>query len=597
MEYQEIITAYNENKLNIDSLKQRLEKAKTLKGRDKYRALGMSSKNIKFSLNAANITSIPEEVEKIGFFETELNSILADYYAELLNCFEASSAWSFINLLPENYTAEKFNSLSIEDKFKVASELNYKYIEFLEFQKLADIRDCFKGGTKLSDDEIKQIAFLKLMFNSIENDFIKKEFYCFEPRFLRALVDFKKSKVKRLEDYMNAKPKGIRLEYEKNQRFFSTEDYRDMAESLMLTSKTLKRSISAIIDYFSEISESEAEMEYLRIESQIFRELEEKYLRMNVLKVNTQKESKKAQKEAEKQRKAEEKRRKDEERRKKEQAEKARKERERAEAEENRIIAPEEGSTGKFEEKVEELKQTYSAKEIVIPLIFSWLEREDTSLASRIGGTKRLSEFFETIKRLEKLQKSRISLFLVTNAGKEITLKRVRFFQAESEKHGLPRLLEGALGGYSAFKIDASGKITDMAKMSEENRRKIINLVERTREFYMPKDLIDETETNYLRYEFSKNDDSSITKQYLGMMINRLVSDEKVRKQPLKFVPYVERHSTGIDVLLESQVRGISQIADYYRAKYEIAPTKTLKADIDSIDKFISSVREEHEEP
>ena len=44
-------------------------------------------------------------------------------------------------------------------------------------------------------------------------------------------------------------------------------------------------------------------------------------------------------------------------------------------------------------------------------------------------------------------------------------------------------------------------------------------------------------------------------------------------------------------MLLESQVRGISQIADYYRAKYEIAPTKTLKADINSVDKFISSMK------
>lgn len=591
MEYQEIITAYKKDELNIDSLKERLEKAKTLKGREKYRALGMASKSISFSLNAANITSMPEEAEKTSFFEAELNSILGEYFSELVNYINTSLAWKFIDLLPEDYTREKFDALSIEEKFGIVSELNRKYAEFLEFQKLADIRDCFKGTTKLSLDDIKQIAFLRLMFNSIENEFIKKEFYCFEPKFLRALVDFKKSKVKRIEDYMNAKTKSVRLEYEKNRKFFTTEDYRDIAENLVQTSKTLKRSITSVIEYFSEISESEAEEEYLRLEAQTFKELEEKYLKMKAVKESAQKEKsekkKKDKKEEDRKKRAEEKRLKEQEERRKRQKEKDAAE----EAESDRVIAEGEGSTVKMKEKIEELKQTPMAKEIVIPLIFSWLEREDVSLTSRIGGSKRLSEFFELIKSIERTQKSRISLFLVTNAGKEITLKRVRSFQDEAKKHGLTRLVEGALGGYSAFKIDASGKIVDMAKMSNENRQKIINLVEKTREFYMPKDMIDQSETNYLRYEFSKNDDSSITKQYLGMMINRLVADEKVKKQPLKFVPYIERNSTGIDVLLESQVRGISQIADYYRAKYEIAPTKTLKADINSVDKFISSMK------
>ena len=249
-----------------------------------------------------------------------------------------------------------------------------------------------------------------------------------------------------------------------------------------------------------------------------------------------------------------------------------------------------------MDNKIEELKQTQTVKEQVIPLIFSWLEREDISLTKRIGGSKKLSEFFEKIKQIEKNEGVRVSLFLVTNTGKEVTQKRVSQFQEKAKEENLPRLIEGALGGYSAFRVDSAGRIIDMAKMSKENRRKIINLVEKSKGFYMPQNLIDETEDNYLRYEFSGTKDSSITKQYLGIMISRLLSDEKIKRQPLKFVPYIERNSIGIDVLLESQVKGISQIADYYKIKYEIDPEKTLKTNINTIDEFIDNSRDEHEE-
>lgn len=581
MEYQEIVTAYKKGSLDIKSLKTRLAKAQKLKGREKYRALGMATKSVNFNLNVANITSLPEVPEKFEFFESELESILEKYYQELIASIKDNSAWDFVNLRSTEQTIEKFRELENQKKFELVLEINRKYSEFLEYQKLADIRDLMRVRNNLSDDEIRDLAFLKLMFTTLENDFVKKEFYCFDPKFLRALVDFKKGKTIRIEDFMKGKSKSIQADYEKNRKFFTTEDYRDIAENLILTSKTLKRSITTIIEYFSEISESEAEIEYLRIENQVLKELQEKFKKMSSFKTKKSKAKEKAEKERQ------EVKRKEEELKQKER-EKAEKEKlEKQKAEPNKVIEKTEGNTDEMEKKVEELKQMPTVKEIVIPLIFSWLEREDISLTRRIGGSQKLEQFFTKIKALEEMHGTRISMFLVTNAGKEITLKRLQEFQNLSKTKGFDRLVEGSLGGYSAFRIDASGKVIDMAKMSAENRAKIINLVEKTREFYMPKDMIDQSETNYLRYEFSKNNDSSVTKQYLGMMINRLLSDEKVRKQPLKFIPYVEKHSTGIDVLLESQVKGIAQIVDYYRAKYEIAPIKSLKIDIDNIDAFL----------
>ena len=600
MEYQEIVTAYKKDSLDTNDLKKELEKARPLRGRSKYRALSIANRSIEFNTNATNITSISETAEKVAFFDKELENILVKYYLELVSLIDKNNAWIFANLSASEHTEDNFRNVSTQEKFRIIFEMNKKYLDYLEIQKLADIKEHVMLDTELTETEIKQIAFLRLMFEALDNDFVKKEFYCFDEKFLRAIVEFKKGKVLRIEEFMKTKSKAVQYEYEKNKNFFTTEDYRDIEQNLILSSKTLKRSITTIIRYFAEISESEAEEDYLKVEAGILKELEEKYLKMDALRkeIKTEESSEKSKEEKdnavlekyEKEKiQAEKKKREDEERKQAEQVEQAEKEK-------NRIIEKTEGSTGEMDNKIEELKQTQTVKEQVIPLIFSWLEREDISLTKRIGGSKKLSEFFEKIKQIEKNEGVRVSLFLVTNTGKEVTKKRVSQFQEKAKEENLPRLIEGALGGYSAFRVDSAGRIIDMAKMSKENRRKIINLVEKSKGFYMPQNLIDETEDNYLRYEFSGTKDSSITKQYLGIMISRLLSDEKIKRQPLKFVPYIERNSIGIDVLLESQVKGISQIADYYKIKYEIDPEKTLKTNINTIDEFIDNSRDEHEE-
>ena len=108
--------------------------------------------------------------------------------------------------------------------------------------------------------------------------------------------------------------------------------------------------------------------------------------------------------------------------------------------------------------------------------------------------------------------------------------------------------------------------------------------------------MIDETEENYLRYEFTDKKDASIDIRYLQAMAGRLLKDEKVKSQPLKFVPYIEKNRAGIDVLLASQYKGLSQLADYYKAKYHLASGKGFQVSTSSIDEFLTKTLNENGE-
>ena len=160
-------------------------------------------------------------------------------------------------------------------------------------------------------------------------------------------------------------------------------------------------------------------------------------------------------------------------------------------------------------------------------------------------------------------------------------------FKNKATINGLPNLVEGVLGGYSTFRIDSTGKINDIAIMSDINRQKIIKLLDNTKGSALSKDLLDEKEDLYLRYLITEKRDKSITKNYLNLLVSNLLKDEKIRKQPLKFLPFMEGKYAGIDVLLESQLKGISQLPEYYKVKYNIAPAKTMNVRIDNVESFI----------
>ncbi len=577
MDYQELITSYNQKGLDIADLKEKLEIAKPLKGRSKFRALDMIAQRSALINDTSNVLIISEITDKVEVFYEDTSSVLKEYFEVLIDSIKSAKAWKFMKLVPTEYSIDVFEQLSYEKKFEMLFILNQKYLSFLEYQKIADIRDCLRNGN--NDETTRKLQFLISMFNSFKNKEIKNEFFCFDKKFLMALIDFRKSKSLRLEDFIKAKKKNVQQEYDKFINFFSNEDFRTISEILVLTSKTLKTTVGDIIEAFGELSESESEISYLEDEYKEFKKLEKKFLRMKIVRVQWEKEKIKREKIEFAKRIAEEKKKKQEE-----ELQRKKLEEELKQAKENEL------KKKLLEEKIKKkLQETNkSSKEQVNPIIFSWLEKEDITITRRLGN-KVVVEMFDKIKQIQEKTGIRTSLYIVTNAEKEVALKRLRDFQKKATINGLPDLVEGIFGGYSTFKIDKTGKIVNIAAMSEINKNKIISLLENTKGSNLLKEKLESETDSYLRYQLTDRKDKSITKEYLNLLVKNILKDERVRRQPLKFLPFMEGKYAGIDVLLESQLKGISQLPEYYKTKYSISPGKTINVRIDQIENFINS--------
>lgn len=648
MGYQELITSYENKGLDITSLKEMLEIAKPLKGRLKYRAIDIIAQRSALLNDINNLLIISEKPDKITIFEQDVNNILNNYFLSLTKNIKSAKAWKFMKLNSEEYTLEIFEKLSKKEQFKTIYFLNEKYLEFLGYQNIADIRDCLDNAKELDDEIIGKLEFLRQMFSSLKNKEVKVEFFCFDKSFLQALIDFRKSKSFKLEDYMKTKRKKSRNEYKKFLQFFSNEDFRDIAENLDLARKTLKVPANSIIEAYSEMSESEAEVYYIEEEFKSFKKLEEKYNKMQVVKaeyekikaklekerIEREKKEELARKEAERKLAEEEKKRelekiaesikviktkkaekedktikeevvkedkieKEKKTKKTEKIEKTEKlekveKNEKSKKSKKKEIEPKEEKKEEIIEKIEEKIQEelvdeiyFVPKEQVNPLIFSWFERENVTLTKKIGS-KKLVKFFDRIKEIEERTGIRVSLYLVSNTGKEVTLKRLKDFKKKAIQNDLPYLVEGALGGYSSFRINSNEEIEDIFEMSASDREEIINLLEETKGVALTKDLIDTSEESYIRYDLTNKKDKNITKRYLNLIVGKLLKNEKISTMPLKFLTFMEGKAAGIDVLLEGQLKGISQISEYYKEKYSVAPGKIMNTRIEDIDNFIN---------
>ena len=343
------------------------------------------------------------------------------------------------------------------------------------------------------------------------------------------------------------------------------------------------------------MSETEAEKEYLRRDLEDISKLKE--IAAEIVNIETKAAAEKTIKDkyALREKQNEERKRKFEEEAKKRKEEAVLRIKEKERQERERVIGKDEGYTGRMEQKIKDLQTTPTAKEQVRPIIFAWFEKDDVSLLKRIGS-KRLTAFFDKLKRIEAETGVRTSLYLITNANREQTVRRLEEFKVRAKAAGLPRLVEGALGGYSSFRVDTDKNITDIAKMSPENRKKITLLLSKSQRTQLLPECIVQSETDYLRYQFTDKKDKSINKSWLNFTVNGLLSDPRVSKQPLKFLPYIENKCAGIDVVLESQLKGLSQVPEYYKSKYHIAPGKTIKVSIEDIDDFLGISKEQDEE-
>lgn len=590
MDYQDIVTKYKKEGLVTTNLKKRLEVAKPLEARPRYRVLEMSARNWYYNSSIIDLLTIPENEKKLELFEKNSNLIIRQYFDELIERIQRCKAWDFMGIKARDFSKERFEKAKLSEKFSIIYELNQKYYKFLEYQKLADLRGMFASqNSELDEQTLMKMCFLRLMFGNIKSNDIKTEFFCFDERFLHALLRFKNSKNIRLEDHMRNQKKDIVRDYEKLEKFFSTEDYRDIIDNILLTSKASKLSKTEVMRIFAQISETEAEQEYLHSEIEAFRALEEKCYKMNEVRITYEKEKITKERTEKEKRIAEETRKKAEEFEKRQEEARKRLLEAKEKAERDRQIAHTEGYTGEIERRIEMLQKTPTVKEAVIPILFIWLDKDSDSLTKKVGSRK-LATFFAKLKEIEKESGYRTSLFLVTNANQETTQKRIDEIKRKAKDAGMERLVEGGFGGYSSFRVDEEGNIKEISRMSPENRRKVKLLLENSN---LPGSLIDETEQNYIRYKFTDKPDKSITKSYLGMLVGRILNDEKVRRQPLKFMTFIEKEATGIDVVLESQIKGISRINEYYKSKYDIPLGKSYKVNVERIEEFLEEKESE----
>lgn len=579
MEYQEIVTAYNKKDLDTSKFKKKLEISKPLKGRPRYRAVDIINNSLTLNNEITYLITMPENEEKAEKFLESLDILLNDYFANLIESIKYCKAWDIIGLVPKGWSQTEFETVSKANKFKLLYDINKKYYKFLEYQKIADIRDFVDYDINLNENKITRLFFLILMFDNFKNQIIKDEFFCFDKDFLMALINFKKSKKLRIEDYMKEKKAEIQDDYEKYSRYFSTKDFREIIENLTLTSKTLKVSLNRVIGAFCELSESETEKSQLSDDFKELKKLEKKYIIMSKLKGKADEERAKQEKIIEEKKK--------QEAIKKFVLEKTQKEKDATEKEiKNKIT----NIQNQIPKNISITPKANPKKEQVNPMVFTWFEKEDITLARRIS-LKKMNAFFDKIKQIQIETGVRVSLFLVTNSDEETTLRRLTEIQKKATTQGLEDLVESAFGGYSTFKVDKEGKVTSIARMSDLNRTKIINLLEKPVRHYLSKDLIVNEEKNYLRYQFADRKNRNVTIQYLENFISQLLKDEKIKKQPLKFLPYIERSCSGIDVVLESQLKGIEQLPEYYKTKYCIAPGKIITADVTNIDDFIEDIK------
>ena len=588
MDYQELISSYNSKSLDINSLKEKLEIAKPLKGRPKYRAIDIISQRSVLLKDINNALIISETLDKTEVFYNTTKNILYGYFEILINSMKKAKAWKFMKMLPQEYTIEKFENLNRKEQYKLIFNLNREYIKFLEYQNIADIRDCLRNANTLNDEIIRKLKFLIVMFNGLKNKEAKIEFFCFDKSFLMTLIEFRKRKNIKLDDYIKTKKKNVQEEYKKLLNFFNFEDFRDISENLKLTSKTLRTSVSNVIEAFSELSESEAESYYIKEEFKQLKQLEDKYKRMYEIKPEKEKDDSKKTKYTVIKRNVKSRNQINSEDGEKEQKVDY-KEQIDKNIKKEKIKTVNKNSNKEIKNKKEQdniKEKTNNEKEIVRPLIFSWFDKNDVTIARTIGS-KKLEEFFNKIKEIQNDSNVRVSLYMVTNAGKEIALKRLKDLKKKANQSGLPNLVNGVLGGYGSFRITEDEKITDIEKMVTSIRKKIITTIEKDENVNLSKYLIDDEEKLYIRYQIENKKDNIVNKNQLNSIVKKLLKNERLKELPLKILPFNEKKYSGIDILLESQIKEISQLSNYYKENYIVVSERVLKVRIDNIEQFI----------
>lgn len=554
MEYQEIVTKYNNGNLDTSDLEKKIEVAESLQQRPKLRAEQMTATQFCLNQLANNALVIKEKPDNFSRFKLNCETFLRNSFFELINLIRDSKAWKKMGLIPKEYTLEKFEQIDKKAQFDVLNFLNEKYQQFMEYQKIFDIKNVLEKYDLKQDNQLAKIVFLEKMFEAFNNDYIETEFFALSEneKLLSAIINYKKSKSKKMtltEFIEDSKRVGIKKDYEKLSKYFSTEDFREIAENLILSQKTLKLSKEAIIDIFREMSEVEKEFSGLRQEQENLRKIKEKYKRFielklklankkNVIDITNKKSEKIKIPNLNQQSKTQ-----DESENKKE-----------------AIIENPDLAKIKINKQVDKLNKNLKI------VVLTWFGKKESSLG-RIVGVDNINTYLKDMYEEELKTGVKASLFLVTDADRETTSKRILELKKRAKQNGMNDLVEGALGGYGTFVIDSDLNISDGVKMSENTRENIIRLLDCNDG---NSSIIDKSEKDYIRYVFYSEEDRNISIDYLQHMKKKFLSIPKVSAQPIVMLIFKEGKRAGIDVLLKNQFLESTKIREYYNSKYVV---------------------------
>ena len=148
MEYQDIVISYKNGNLDISNLKEKLEKSRKLHGREKYRATVISDDYTNFYTRILDILRTQETSKNINKFKEQLNNELDNYYKRIINSIKKCKAWELMEVNPKEHVIEEFKEENILSKIEKTIAINRNYSAFLEYQKVADIRECLRTTSK-----------------------------------------------------------------------------------------------------------------------------------------------------------------------------------------------------------------------------------------------------------------------------------------------------------------------------------------------------------------------------------------------------------------------------------------------------------------
>ena len=466
MEYEEIVTEYKTGSIDISDLKKKLEIVRPLNARPEGLKIGTVMNSMQIIRECVNLQLMSNKPDKVGQYKEQVDQLLIDYFSSIVERINHDRAWGIMKVVPTKITKADFKEFSTDEKLKLVMTLNRKFTEYLQVQKYADLREYLINNEDMDEQNIRRMQFIIRMFYELKSETVQRDF-CYIPKYLlTALMGFKRSHYVRLDEYFSKKLKYVNAEYEKYAQFFTSEDFRDIIDNILVTSKTLKVSVSKVIDYYSEISGLDYEIINLNDEYKAFEQVETKNKEMfSVAKESKEIKDKNENEDTDKD--------KDEEKEK------------------------EDSKKEEFEKQIKNIQSNslnITSKEQIIPIILAWFGRENSSSTS-IVTAKQLSQFFDKIKQIEKESGIRVGLYIVTNANREVTLNRMQELDHKARAKGLPKLIEGALGNYGSFRIDKDETITDLKVMDTELRKNIIDMFDKS--LYMglfKKDVVDPRE-------------------------------------------------------------------------------------------------------